>query len=526
MFAVDLGVVSLLVWLYLDSPDATQWVLFMIVQLEGAYRWSMRGAMGTAAWAGTFYAVVRYAASRRFGFEFTIDSITYVVGLTIVQGLVVGGMARRWRDETRATLQLHEAALALNAGLEDRSEVLAVVAREAARLVGAEFAVLWVPDDGAFVPAGASGLETDAEAYRLPASDPVFGESTVGAAFRTGEAAWAPDPRGRIERPALEVSILPPTWRSVCAVPVVNEGNTLGVLACYLHASHTGPEDAARLDALAALAAAAISNTDAYERERHALESLRSLDALKDDFLSTVSHELRTPLTVVEGFAATLRSRWDDLPDEQRRDLVRRIEAQSQELHDRIRDLLDFSRLRKGGSGIRPETLDVARLATETTNRLEPSLGAHHVNVTIPPETEAWIDPTAFGTILENLLVNAARYSPPDAPIEVHAAPEGEGWLEVSVVDRGYGVPPDEQERIFERFYRGRQPEVRRQRGTGIGLAIVKELAGAMGGSVRVTSSSDRGSTFTVRLPAGPDVVPDLVDDLGGTAPAAGHTDA
>jgi two-component system sensor histidine kinase SenX3 len=111
-------------------------------------------------------------------------------------------------------------------------------------------------------------------------------------------------------------------------------------------------------------------------------------------------------------------------------------------------------------------------------------------------------------------MVNAARYSPDDTTIWVRVE-QVEGWAEVSVRDEGIGVPDDEQGRIFERFYRGQRDEVRRIRGTGIGLAIVRELTEALGGRVWVDSVAGRGAVFTVRLPAVEATGPERPSPLG-----------
>ncbi len=515
MFAVDVFVVCATVWLYLDQPAATQWVLFLIVQLEAAYRYDMRGAVGTALFASVFYALVRYNAAQEFGFPLTVDSITYVLGLTLVQGLVVGGMASRLHSERDASLQLHEAALQLNADL-DRQEILSALAEETVRVMQAGFAIVWLPDGDGFSAAGRSKLPTSVvEPLWLPALDPVFGESSPAVARRTGQPVWAPDPaHGRYGPPALEGTVLPRTWRSVCSVPIPLEGSVVGVLSCYLEAvSHPNPDDTARLQALAALAGVAMANASAYERERSTLEDLRTLDRLKDDFLSTVSHELRTPLTVIAGFASTLRERWDDVADDRRRDLVGRIETQASDLDDRIRDLLDFSRLQSGMLNLTPGRLHVAPFVQETVSRLEPTLAGHQVDLHAPDDLEAWFDATALGQVLDNLLINAARYSPEGAPITVTVEESDDGWVDLAVTDRGIGIPADEQPHVFERFYRGQQDEVRRVRGTGIGLAIVKELTEAMEGTVLLSSERGRGSTFTVRLPGPASPAPEVVGE-------------
>lgn len=503
MFAVDLAVVCAFVWLYLDEPGATQWVLFLIVQLEAAYRWDMRGAVGTALATSFFYVLVRSDASARFDFPFDVSYVIYVAGISLVQAIVVGGMARRLRSERDSQAQLHQAAVALTAGFE-RQTILDAVVTEARRISGAEIVVLWSPEhDEEFVGEAVTGAPaSDRDPLRIPAIDPVYGESSVAAAFSRDDVVVRGGPSGS-DPAAPESLVLPTVWRTVYSVPILGDAGPVGVLSCYVDRPPRTPDDLpGRLRSLAALASLAMRNAAAYQREHSAVQALRDLDTLKDDFLSTVSHELRTPLTVVQGFATTLRSRWEDLPDDRRRDLVTRIEGQAASLHERIGDLLDFSRLQSGGLTLQPESMDLGRVASETVSRLEPTLGPRAVEIEIPAETSVWADPVALAQVLENLLVNAARYSPPETTVTVRGIEDGEGTTEVAVVDRGIGIPPDELDRIFERFYRGPGEEVRRVRGTGVGLAIVKEFVEAQGGTVRVESAPDEGSTFTVRLPS------------------------
>jgi signal transduction histidine kinase len=336
-------------------------------------------------------------------------------------------------------------------------------------------------------------------------TDPVFGEAAATEAYRTRAPTWKTGlRRDRSRGSHLESVVLPRPWRAVLSVPIVHEDETLGVLSCYLrNAQRFDPDEIARIEALAALASVAITNASAYGRERQALESLRELDAMKDDFLSTISHELRTPLTAVEGFATTLMRRWEEIPETTRRDFVGRIERQATSLHGLIRELLDFSRLQSGSYTIRVAPIQVQAYVNEIVTRLESTLQPHAVKLDIDEGVLCWADPMAIERILENLLTNAARYSPPDAPILVRGDVVG-NWVDVSVTDEGLGIPQEELGRIFQRFYRGASDQVRSIHGTGVGLAVVKELVEAHGGSVAVESTPGAGSTFTVKLPARP----------------------
>jgi PAS domain S-box-containing protein len=237
---------------------------------------------------------------------------------------------------------------------------------------------------------------------------------------------------------------------------------------------------------------------EALEREREATQRLRELDRMKSDFLSTVSHELRTPLTVIKGFAETLVVRWGEIADEQRLDLVGRVAVAGRKLEQLISDLLDFTRLERGQMRIELEPCELRSLVEQTVSKLGDVLD-NRIEVAVPDGLAALADPMAFSRALENLLTNASKFSPPGAPIRIGGSELPPDQVMVQVADRGIGIPPDELERVFERFYRVPSRTGSRQ-GTGIGLAIVKEFVEAQQGRVWVDSIPGEGSTFTVAL--------------------------
>jgi PAS domain S-box-containing protein len=242
---------------------------------------------------------------------------------------------------------------------------------------------------------------------------------------------------------------------------------------------------------------------EGFEREREAARRLREVDRMKSDFLSTVSHELRTPLTAILGFAETLTARWEAFDDTRRRDLVERIGSAGVRLDELIADLLDFSRLERGQLQINLRPCDVGGLVRETVTKLTDALDKHLVDVDLADELEALADPAAFSRVLENLLTNAAKFSPPGSPIRVSAYPE-DGEVLVRVEDEGVGISPEDAERVFERFYRARSGDG--AAGTGVGLAIVKEFVEAQNGRVWL-ESSDAGSSFSVALRRAPSLL-------------------
>jgi protein-histidine pros-kinase len=238
----------------------------------------------------------------------------------------------------------------------------------------------------------------------------------------------------------------------------------------------------------------------ALQLEREASQKLRELNGLRSDLLSTVSHELRSPLTAIKGLAEILASNWATVPEPQKVDLVERIMRASRRLDHLISDLLDFASLERGQLRVHLESEPVAKLVATALERAASVLETHPVDAVISDDLIVMADPAAFARVLENLLSNAAKFSPPGSEITVSAHPEATG-IAITVTDHGPGIPADELDKIFQRFYRVR-PSHNRLPGTGVGLAIVKEFTEAQGGWVTVISTVGTGSAFTIHLPS------------------------
>ena len=244
------------------------------------------------------------------------------------------------------------------------------------------------------------------------------------------------------------------------------------------------------------LVSAAIRDaTERVETERR----LRELDVLKDELLSVVSHELRTPLTAIAGFAQLLLARADRIDDEDRADLLGRIARNAGEMDRLIGQLLDLSRLDAGHVAVHPATLALRDAVQTCVRSLATDVGSR-VEIDVPDDLSLQADRDAFDRVLSNLVTNAAKFSPAGTPIVVKAWSEGD-VVTLSVADQGVGIPAEEHENVFDRFYQlgtgGRGP----RHGTGIGLSIVRRYVELLGGRVWVESEVDRGATFFVTLP-------------------------
>jgi signal transduction histidine kinase len=250
----------------------------------------------------------------------------------------------------------------------------------------------------------------------------------------------------------------------------------------------------------AELLAAALISAQAFERQEAAMVALRQVDELKNVFLGVASHELRTPVTAIGGFARLLADRWDQLPEDQRRNLASRIEANAASLGVLVQDLLDFSRLERGRFVIDSEEVDLAARLEAVVDRLGPIWGGRPVDLVIDERPIVEGDGDALERVAANLLSNAAKFSPEGSAIVASIAVD-DGTAVFRVDDAGPGVPEEERAHIYAAFFRGTGDAVVRTRGAGIGLSVVKEIVEQMGGTISVGTSPAGGARFEVRLP-------------------------
>lgn len=231
---------------------------------------------------------------------------------------------------------------------------------------------------------------------------------------------------------------------------------------------------------------------------------LRQSEELRRQMMATIAHELRTPVTSIRGFAEALQ---DGLvPPERQPHYVGIIAGEAARLSRLIQDLFDLAKLEAGQVEFRMQPLSarqwVERFARATRPRVEAA--GLRLEVTLPPpEAELWItgDQDRLDQVLHNLVENGIRYSPPGGTIRLELVPRPEaGAVEVAVADDGPGIPPEEQDRIWERFYQGKDRKGRGG-GAGLGLAIVRSIVEAHGGRVGVESAPGRGARFWFTLP-------------------------
>ncbi len=228
----------------------------------------------------------------------------------------------------------------------------------------------------------------------------------------------------------------------------------------------------------------------------------RALERLRAEFVASASHELRTPITQIRMFAETLRL-GRVRSEEERQQYLEIIDRESQRLGHLVENLLQFSRFGRGTPSLTLETREVAPLVEETVESFRPmAAGAGaHIRTSLAPRLQARVDAEALRHVLLNLLDNAVKYGPHGQAIVV-TLEAADGALRLAVEDEGPGIPADERERIFERFHRLERDRGSAIAGTGLGLAVVRELVERQGGRCAVESGRGGGSRMVVVLPS------------------------
>jgi signal transduction histidine kinase len=239
---------------------------------------------------------------------------------------------------------------------------------------------------------------------------------------------------------------------------------------------------------------------DSLRRELAAADRLRAADAMKDTFLRAVSHDLRTPLTAMLGVAVTLERTRLNLPREQALDLVAMLVEKTRKLERLLKDLLDLNRLEEGVLEPNRSLTDVRELVHRVVTEVD-QLAGWPIDIEAEP-IQAFIDGPKVERIVENLLLNTTRHTPPGTRVWVKALARGAD-LELIVEDAGPGVPAELAGTIFEAFRRGgaAAPTVAHARGVGIGLSLVARFAALHGGHAWVDERWGGGAAFHVLLP-------------------------
>lgn len=240
---------------------------------------------------------------------------------------------------------------------------------------------------------------------------------------------------------------------------------------------------------------------DRLSEQATELEVARRSEELKAALLDSVSHDLRTPLATIRASAGTLADPTVALTPDEARAAAREIDAEADRLGNLVSGLLDMSRISGGALQTRPEAIPVGEVLLPAVQRARAMLGHRPVQLEVPDDLPPLaVDPVLIGQVLDNLLENVARHTPEEARVRITALADGQE-VTVRVEDGGPGVPSEAMPHIFEKFYRVPARRGSARQGTGLGLAVVKGMAEAMGGSVAAARSELGGLVVELRLP-------------------------
>lgn len=518
-WAIDQLILITIVWLFSSASEPTSWVVLYIAPLEGAIRYGMRGAMGSLALLGLSEVGRDIFRNMMWDYPFFIvPDTTFRVGIMAIIALVAGVMSRNLENqrdelekhvETMASLAAREAASrkeilafhkAIMAGVstQDFNEAMQAMMETIGETLSFESLAMGLVEEG---PMGKKHIRVVA-GHRYPheavGRTIELTEGVCGPVALTGEPALVSDVtkhHGYLE--------FTPWTRSEMAVPLKVGDRIIGVL--NVESPEPDAFDVARLQQLVRLAAqvaVVVENARILAKEKEAVRRLTELDTMKTDFIAITSHELRTPLTVLKGFIQTLRR--PDMTHETHEldQYLEVMERQTTRLHDLVEDLLFVAKMESGEMDIQASSVDLANAIRELVQTtLEDD--AARIIIKAPKELLLVTDRDRALRAIGALMDNALKFSPQNSVVVVSARTSQDTAI-VEVHDDGVGIPPEEIDRIFDRFHQVGGAMKRHQSGFGLGLYTAKKIIEALGGHVHARSTQGRGSTFTVILPLAP----------------------
>ena len=359
--------------------------------------------------------------------------------------------------------------------------------------------VAWIDQDlQELVPVAAAGFP---ERWVKTAPRPYLPESELLKHVRRGEVAFRSSTIGDPWFAGFG------EWCSVAYVPLVSLDKVIGVLGLMGDGSSSVLRDRRLLNSIGIAIGLSLDNARLYDQERERAERLQELARMKSDFLVTVSHELRTPLTSVKTAAEMLEEEERGTADSPRGQLVQNIVRGANRLSTLVADLMSMARLDTRELQLDMQLVGVGEIVAAACSLIYPLIVARHQTLDTEFDTPGptiIADRERFEQILLNLLSNANRFTPAGGRIAVRLRADDDEVI-ISVTDTGPGIPAEEQQHIFEAFYRGDGGR-RRVPGMGMGLAIAKSLTELHGGRIWL-ESGEGGSTFCVAVQRQPEPV-------------------
>ena len=505
-FGLDLAALSVAMFLFSSDPYWTTFFIGLLVIIGGAFRFGTAGAYASTVVLATAYVAITIFRAQAFGYPIELQRSAFHLSVFGLTAFLIDRVLREVQDvrvEREELIRVLERRIGEDAAL---GSALRIVARgpgrapvpsvlEACRGVfHYDRATVWRqdPEAGEYRVEHRLAHPGDIEPPRLR-----IGEGLVGAALASGRtilrANVLDDPR--YEKRPDDVA------RSLIVVPLFIRGQATAALSLSRSQPDAfGPDDVRLAELIGGLIAQVIENEGLF-REASEAEALREMDALKDEFLAAVSHDLRTPLTVISGSIELLAK--DAGGSERTARLVDQAERHVQRLQRMVEDLLTLAQLQEARVDLEREFVSARMLLADVALSHEALASARRQRIRLKCDEDLppiLVDRRRMGQVLGDLVDNAARYAPEETTIELRAE-RVDGAVRLAVVDEGPGVPPEERERVFDKFYRGARTKDS-TRGTGLGLAIARRLVEMHGGRIHVEDAEDgRGARFVVSIP-------------------------
>jgi two-component system sensor histidine kinase KdpD len=421
-------------------------------------------------------------------FTFTVNDTQYILTFIVLLavGLIISNSAALLRDQVDVLRRRGQQSQALNnLGRELTAaimldQVLEIIIRNVSDMFNRETVIL-LPENGQLA------VKACTPGFAVNESERAVAEW----AFKHGKEAG----RGTSTLPAAAIRY----------IPLITARETVGVLGNKPQDSKDFLTDDQRvlMEAVVNLAAIAIERASFAEKAAQA-EMLRNTEKLQAALLNSISHELRTPLATVTGVLSSLEES-ESAPTDHQLDVTTRLELihsatrQARRLNHLVGNLLDMTRLEAGALPLNREPADIQDLVTTVTSQMADEISPHPLIVEIPDDLPLInIDAVLIAQVLNNLVDNAAKYSPSESPITISAKLSGR-QMEISVKDCGAGIPETDLERVFDKFYRVERRDA--TVGTGLGLSICKGIVEAHGGRTWAANNPGKGVTVTFSLP-------------------------
>jgi signal transduction histidine kinase/ActR/RegA family two-component response regulator len=421
------------------------------------------------------------------------------------QGAIALGLESRGAELASKVGQLEalrEVGEAIGSSL-DLDEVLVEIVTNAVRLTGTDGGSIMEYDEAGDCFHVRAAFGSSPELLEQLRAITIHRESTlVGRTALENQPLEVPDLAQTELDPHLDI-LFRDGWRSVLAVPMLRGDKMVGVLVIRRRTTGAFPPDVKDLlQTFASQSALAIVNARLFRELQTKTKELEIASRHKSEFLASMSHELRTPLNAVIGFSEVLLDRMFGEINERQDEYLRDIWNSGRHLLELLNEILDLSKVEAGQMVLEPSTFTVASALEYTLAMVRERAARHAITVTVDVGDDVGtvdVDELRFKQVVLNLLSNAVKFTPDGGSVSVRAYREGTELM-VTVTDTGIGVPPEDQERIFESFQQGRRGAPKEE-GTGLGLTLSRRIVGLFGGRMWLESTPGVGSTFGFSIP-------------------------